>query len=313
MRLAEKKGRASTCAFADEAALATISAYRLHVPLELQEAYKQTVLAGILLLDTEAAALTVVALGVGTKVRQTDGSDGGATTLRDMHAEVLARRGLQRYLCIQLQRHQTGDGGGIFSATAGDGRLGLRAGLSFHIYSSSQPCGNACVKRWAKSRRPAVYAGLGRYEWPIDSHARLQVSARANGQVAPLLKRVRISNEEEADGDERGEQEGGVTFAFPPPGITLCTSMSSKPLSCSDKIAKWQCLGLQGSLLAGRLLPVKLSTVTVGRKFSLVHLERAVCCRYQAWRAPGGYVVQHPAMLCTAQKVMSSVSDDCTD
>jgi Adenosine-deaminase (editase) domain len=49
---------------------------------------------------------------------------------------------------------------------------------------------------------------------------------------------------------------------------------------CSDKMARWNVLGLQGSLLSAMLdQPLYAATVTVGRKFSAVPCRRALCCR----------------------------------
>ena len=52
-------------------------------------------------------------------------------------------------------------------------------------------------------------------------------------------------------------------------------------MSCSDKIAKWNTLGIQSALMSHLLIngPIYLETITVGRKFSQIHCERALCCR----------------------------------
>lgn len=56
-------------------------------------------------------------------------------------------------------------------------------------------------------------------------------------------------------------------------------------LSCSDKIVRWQCLGLQGTLLMQFLHhPLYLQSCTFGRKFNRQRCERALCCRLQDFR-----------------------------
>ena len=69
------------------------------------------------------------------------------------------------------------------------GRFRLRESLSLHFYSSSQPCGNASLKRWAKGGAAPAHPDLGLEEWPSGAHERLHVTARAEGQVALLAKR----------------------------------------------------------------------------------------------------------------------------
>ncbi|NXL39724.1 DSRAD deaminase, partial [Glaucidium brasilianum] len=52
-----------------------------------------------------------------------------------------------------------------------------------------------------------------------------------------------------------------------------------RTMSCSDKILRWNILGLQGALLSHFMEPVYLSSVTLGYLYSQGHLTRAICCR----------------------------------
>lgn len=65
------------------------------------------------------------------------------------------------------------------------------------------------------------------------------------------------------------------------PPSTSITNFSKGTLhSCSDKLCRWNCLGMQGSLLMSVLdEPLYMTTLTVGRKFSRAICQRAVCCR----------------------------------
>ena len=57
-------------------------------------------------------------------------------------------------------------------------------------------------------------------------------------------------------------------------------------MTCSDKIALWNAIGLQGALLTAIIEPIYLITITVGRKFSQAHCQRALCCRLQDFQFP---------------------------
>lgn len=152
--------------------------------------------------------LHLLSLGVGTKVlsakmitsHRIERAGCPDERVRDMHAEVLARRGFMRFLYSSLLEYyrfaspsssKSDEGSccsllqqifdippcGSPSFPRASWPLRLRKGVSLHLYSSSQPCGNACIKRWAKSscRGSAVDAFL--------PHRRLEVTARAQGEV----------------------------------------------------------------------------------------------------------------------------------
>ena len=49
--------------------------------------------------------------------------------------------------------HPTAFNPSIFTLNSSTGLLSLKDGISLHMYSSSQPCGNATIKRWARAKK----------------------------------------------------------------------------------------------------------------------------------------------------------------
>ena len=49
-------------------------------------------------------------------------------------------------------------------------RYQWREDVSLHFYISSAPCGNATLKRWARSRKEVFMKDLDEWSWPNDSH-----------------------------------------------------------------------------------------------------------------------------------------------
>ena len=72
----------------------------------------------------------------------------------------------------------------------GDGYR-VRPSVTFHMYTSSTPCGNAAIKRWAKGAKEKFTDGLGPFQTPPGSeeHGSPSWSAVKEGQIAFLYKR----------------------------------------------------------------------------------------------------------------------------
>jgi hypothetical protein len=175
----------------------------------------------------------------------------------------------------------------------------VREGVSFHLYTSAMPCGNATNKRWAKGTAEQTLAGLAPTQLPHLPHPQLLVHARHEGQVLRLVKRELPNSSQQGSmvlggarfaSDEVGEWQalavGGESHQVPsiatPPGTALPHAQCGRLWTCSDKIMRWNVLGLQGAVLK-RLLPEPqyLQSITIGHKFSRPHAMRALCCRIQ--------------------------------
>jgi hypothetical protein len=91
------------------------------------------------------------------------------------------------------------------------------------------------------------------------------------------------------DGDSAEEQRADTSAVswYPPGTFPADKSRTHEPpigrvMTCSDKIAVWNAVGIQGALLSHILAsPLYVDSITVGRKFSEPHARRALCCRLQ--------------------------------
>lgn len=71
-----------------------------------------------------------------------------------------------------------------------------------------------------------------------------------------------------------------------------------RTMSCSDKLARWNVLGLQGCLLSQFVEPIYMSSLTLGALYDAGHLARAVCCRMDVTQddLPPGFRQNHPLL-----------------
>ncbi|CAE7702132.1 Adarb1, partial [Symbiodinium pilosum] len=139
-------------------------------------------------------------------------------------------------------------------------------------------------------------------EWPKQLHPKIHLHARNEGQGAFLAKAANPAAE--------AETPAGTEF------LTDWRSGQQGPLTCSDKIATWAALGLAGNLLSAGVEPLRLSTCTIGRKFSWPHAARALCCRLQAFapeflkELPPSYGLQHLDLLGCSVKFDEGTYED---
>ena len=281
----------------------------------------------------KGGTLQVIGLGVGTKFlsesilrEEEDTSERYGERLRDCHAEVLARRAFRWQLTKEIRddlllTRQAGEGDTrqqsnshcnsvlhrLSAEDNGDGsnascKYGIKPGVTLHFYSSSAPCGNATLKKFAKMQKEKFDASLGPDKWPSKPHEIINGHAIREGQFSLLLKKdngaaagadASIGDDAKEDG---ADADTAIKISKPkgkrwpanesdewcPPGCTIAEANRGSIHTCSDKMARWNCLGLQGSLLSSMLdAPLYMTTLTVGRKMTNVICRRAVCCR--AW------------------------------
>ena len=182
----------------------------------------------------------LVALGAGSK------SIGGASLskqgnrVHDCHAEVLARRGLIRFLYSQLSAKRERRPS-IFKKENDSELHTLREDVSLHLFISKPPCGDAAVFGLHENHENRSRRGIPR-------------ATPADGERIP---------------------ENDYTFGeYQGSGLARLHKMC-----CSAKIARWNVTGVQGALLSLYIEPVYFSSITIGSHFSKEHTRRAVYTR----------------------------------
>ena len=186
---------------------------------------RRKVLAGFVIttsMDPQDAQ--VVSLATGTKCINGEYISDQGLALNDCHAEIIARRSLLRYLYNQLKLFATPDGGAdsIFVQNGATGRFKLKENVQVHLYISTSPCGDARIFS------PHETAQDGESS---DRHP----NRKARGQL-----RTKI---ESGEGTIPVKSSSAVqTWDGVLQGERLLT------MSCSDKICKWNTVGLQGTL-----------------------------------------------------------------
>uniref|UniRef100_A0A3B3WC43 Adenosine deaminase RNA specific B2 (inactive) n=1 Tax=Poecilia mexicana TaxID=48701 RepID=A0A3B3WC43_9TELE len=215
-------------------------------------------LAGIVMTrDLDLRHAQVVALSTGTKCINGEYLSDQGQVVNDCHAEVTARRALIRFLYSQLElflSKRLEDWEESIFVRHKEQCYRLRDNVHFHMYISTSPCGDGRLN--------------SPYEITSDLHSSRHLMRKHRSHL-----RTKI---------ESGE--GTVPLRCRGPVQTWDSILQGEQLitmSCTDKITRWNILGLQGALLSHFVEPVYLQSITVGSLRHTGHLGRVLTQRQE--------------------------------
>ncbi|KAF5270158.1 hypothetical protein FQR65_LT05638 [Abscondita terminalis] len=236
---------------------------------------RENVLSGIVMTrGTDLSNSEIIGITTGTKCVRRERTSMHGDYVNDLHAEILARRCLMVYLYDQLQlvsKNFRNMDDSIFESLVNTGRFKLKQHINFHLYIRAAPCGDARIFSPHEDKKD------------IDLH----MSSLGLGKLRTKIKC--------GDGTILIKLNANQTWDDDFQSDTLLT------MACSDKIARWNVLGLQGSLLSRFIDPIYLKSIIIGRLFNENHLYRAICGRLENTleRLPSPYILNRPQILCT--------------
>lgn len=200
--------------------------------------------------------LELVSCGTGTKCIGGQSLSENGDILNDSHAEVVCRRAFLRFLMSQVRTTKAPEGQSIFRYDETAKVFMLKDGVKFHLFTSSTPCGDA-----------SIYNTIDNQDEPEAK--RMKVSDLPDGFTGAKLLFF-----EDVE-DVMAQTEGKIRIK---PG----KGDRTMSLSCSDKIARWNLLGIQGCMLSSILIPIYLSSVILadGTPFNQTAMERALFKRF---------------------------------
>lgn len=170
----------------------------------------------------------------------------GGESLHDCHAEILTRRCLIKYFYKQLAE-AVEEKPSIFVADKKKHKFKLSNDITFHLYINTAPCGEARIFSFTDTENHINRLNRGLLRSKIENGA---------GTVSVFGR-----EEQTYDGVAQGER--------------LVT------MSCSDKLTRWNVLGIQGNLLSNLIEPVYLNSISIGSVFNMNHMERTIYGRIE--------------------------------
>ncbi|KAF9782591.1 adenosine deaminase/editase [Thelephora terrestris] len=237
-----------------------------------------TILAGFVLASPER--LHVISLATGSKCLPANRLSRCGESVNDSHAEILAKRGALLWFFDEIHRIKTrsSEEPSHWLEKHPSGRYRLRDVVCMHMYISTVPCGDASMRFLANSQDPEM--------------ARLKESTPFEAQPSSMPWRGR-----------NNYHCYGVLRTKP----ARADSPTTASMSCSDKIAAWNVLGLQGALGSLVFMPLYVHSVVIGevpldiRDLVLGDCRRAFWERTQDLEGlPDGYRMNKPSIYFTS-------------
>ncbi|KAL3841433.1 hypothetical protein ACJMK2_019583 [Sinanodonta woodiana] len=218
------------------------------------------VIAGMVMTRSPDDMGILISLGSGNRCITGPQLSLEGNTVNDSHAEIITRRGFLRFLYKHLLQYDPSKPSQMFEIGP-TGKLRIRDGIKFHLYISTAPCGDGALfspRDTSSNNAPLQNLNNREHNPTMTSNVQGLLRTKVEGGEGTIPIEPNFDGQT-WDGIQRGER--------------------LRTMSCTDKICRWNVVGMQGALLNHFLEPIYLDSLTLGFLYDHGHLARAVCCR----------------------------------
>ncbi|XP_063377182.1 tRNA-specific adenosine deaminase 1 [Cydia fagiglandana] len=198
-----------------------------------------TVLSCIIQYDNRTEEFEIVSLGTGSKCIGASKMSATGDILNDSHAEVFARRGFLIYLYENME-HALNSKQSIFNLK--NGLFEVKENIKFIFYSSQLPCGDASIL--PKVGEEEQYGDV------LQSMKKQAMEDICDVEYKKAKSDIHRTGAKCLPDSEQDSKQPGASYH-------LLGQVRTKPgrgdrtlsVSCSDKMARWIHVGIQGGLI----------------------------------------------------------------
>ncbi|CAH1153475.1 unnamed protein product [Phaedon cochleariae] len=204
--------------------------------------------------------LELISLGTGSKCIGKVKMSKSGDILNDSHAEVMCRRSFLRFLYYQMKTESS-----ILTFKKETKKFSIKDNIKFHFFTTHIPCGDAAI--FPKQNIEEFGDFVNSPDEVPSKKRKIEDIFRTGAKC--------LENDPQRDAKCPGTEYHVLGVVRTKPG----RGDPTLSVSCSDKMAKWCHLGIQGALLSILLEePIYLSTLTIAGEtpFCEQSLERAL-------------------------------------
>ncbi|KAK8812172.1 hypothetical protein WA158_007406 [Blastocystis sp. Blastoise] len=271
--------------------------------------HEWTCLAGIVM--EKWNNMSCIAIGTGTKCLSEDKLNDNGSLVDDCHAEVIARRSFLLFLLDQILLWHKNVDESIFQMNNESSLLEIKEGIQFHFYISQSPCGEACNFEMNNAKRVA--------EEIYDSKQRNSKRRKVEESTSNILQLNNQDNENEMNQHKTGAKailsstssvySHSSLYTHIPLRIKPGRGISTLSNCCSDKLALWATVGIQGKLLSCIMNPIYLSSITITDLYNEDALRRTFDQRLSSITHSIHNYIPHPPLLYNTTNITIPFSE----